>query len=96
MGSVNSGFRQIVFFFLLASSGTIIIDKETDCEILAGSLLYISHHMLQLPVLAILASTGSIPRNTDTAAPRPTSTPLPLPAFAAASRRHGLATRACP
>ena len=45
------------------------IDRGTNCKVPAGSLLWISHHMRscvkKLPVLAILASTGSIPRNTD-------------------------------
>ena len=78
MGRVNSRSRLIAFFYLLANTGTII-DRGTDCKVLAYSLLYVSHHMrscaTKLPVLAILASTGSIPRNSDTAPPRPRRTP---------------------
>ena len=55
-------------FYLLANAGNTI-DKGTNCKVLAGSLLWIPHHMrswvTRLPVLAILAKTGSIPRNTD-------------------------------
>ena len=73
MGGVNSGFRHIAVVSLLANTGTTIIDRGTDCNVLVGSLLYISHHMrscvTKLPVLAILASTGSIPRDTGTALP---------------------------
>ena len=73
-----SGFRYIAVFYLLANTGTTL-DRGTNCKVLAGSLLWISHHMrscvTKLPVLAILASTGSIPRNSDTAPPRPRRTP---------------------
>ena len=55
-------------FYLLANTG-ITIDRGSNYEILACLLLWISHHMrsrvTKLPVLAILASTVSIPRNTD-------------------------------
>ena len=55
-------------FNLLANTCTTI-DRGTNCKKLAGLLLWVSHHMrscvTKLPVLAILASTGSIPRNTD-------------------------------
>ena len=63
-----SGFRYIAVFYLLANTGTTL-DRGTNCKVLAGSLLWISHHMrscvTKLAVLAMLASTGSIPRNTD-------------------------------
>ena len=62
------GFRYIAVFNLLANTCTTI-DRGTNCKELAGSLLLVSHDMrscvTKLPVLAILAGIGSIPRNTD-------------------------------
>ena len=67
MGGVNSGFRHIAVLYLPANTGTTI-ERGTGRQVLASSL-YTSDHMRscvkKLPVLAILASTGSIPRNTD-------------------------------
>ena len=55
--------------FNLVANTCITIDKGTNRKELAGSLSWVSHDMrscvTKLPVLAILASTGSIPRNTD-------------------------------
>ena len=63
------GLRYIAVFNLVANTVTTI-DRGTNCKELAGSLLWVFHHMhafmwSKIPVRAKLASTGSIPRNTD-------------------------------
>ena len=51
-------FWYIAVVYLLANTGTTI-DRGTNCKVLAGSLLWVSHHIrscvTKLPVLAILA-----------------------------------------
>ena len=58
----------LLYFYLLANTCTTI-HRGTDRNVLAGSLLWVSHHMRScgtiLPVLAILASIVRISRNAD-------------------------------